>query len=283
MQVIKTKSGQELLLPKVDYIFKLIFGDSRNKGILISFLRAILDLSDDEYELELLDPHLKPELESDKLGILDVRLKTALGKVVDIEIQVAQVTNLFERISFYKSKMIIEQIGKHDWYDAIKKVICIVITDYSFIRSDDTGRYHHRFVFKDTDDGAVFGDVEEIHTLELPKLPEESDNSALWEWGQFIKAEDEEGLSMLARQNEAVEQAVEELYRLSADEEVRYRYEMREKAWRDAKAREDWVKKEAAKETMKKSFDWFLQLVEKGYTPEQMKEAIAAQQESAEL
>jgi predicted transposase/invertase (TIGR01784 family) len=166
-------------------------------------------------------------------------------------------------------------------------VICIVITDYSFIKSDDKGRYHHRFVFKDSDDGAVFGDVEEIHTLELPKLPEESDNSVLWEWGQFIKAEDEEGLSMLAGRNEVVEQAVDELYRLSADEEVRYRYEMREKAWRDAKAREDWVKKEGLKEgrkeATKENLDWFLQIVEKGYTPEQMKEMIAAQQKSAGL
>ena len=237
----------------------------------------------------MLDPHLKPELESDKLGILDVRLKTKSGKIIDIEIQVAQVTNLFERISFYKSKMIIEQIGKHDWYDAIKKVICIVITDYSFIKSDNKGKYHHRFVFKDSEDDAVFGDVEEIHTLELPKLPKESDNSVLWEWGQFIKAEDEEGLTMLAERHRAVGQAVDELYRLSADAEVRYQYEMREKAWRDAKAREAWVRtegreegrqegmKEGRKEGRKEGFDLVLQLVEKGYTPQQIKEAIAAQ------
>jgi predicted transposase/invertase (TIGR01784 family) len=299
MQVIKTKSGQELLLPKNDYIFKLIFGDSRNKKILISFLRAILDLPDDEYELELLDPYLKPELESDKLGILDVRLKTTSGKIVDIEIQVAQVANLFERISFYKSKMIIEQIGKHDWYDAIKKVICIVITDYNLIKSDKKSKYHHRFVFKDSEDNAVFGEVEEIHTLELPKLPEKPDNSILWEWGQFIKAQDEEGLAMLAERNRTVGQAVDELYRLSADEEVRYQYEMREKAWRDAKAREAWVEKEGREkgrqegrkegrqeglqEGREKSFDLVLQLVEKGYTPQQIKEAIAAQKSPAEL
>jgi predicted transposase/invertase (TIGR01784 family) len=143
--------------------------------------------------------------------------------------------------------------------------------------------------------------VEEIHTLELPKLPKESDNSILWEWGQFIRAENEEGLSMLAERNRAVGQAVDELYRVSADAEVRYQYEMREKAWRDAKAREAWVRtegreegrqegrkegmkegrqegrKEGKKEGREEGIDLVLQLVEKGYTPQQIKEAIAAQ------
>ncbi|GHU49393.1 hypothetical protein FACS1894200_07970 [Spirochaetia bacterium] len=51
--------------------------------------------------------------------------------------------------------------------------------------------------------------------------------------------------------NKALEQ---EVYRLRADEEVRYRYEIREKTWRGAKAREDWVEKESIKEAAKENW-----------------------------
>lgn len=36
---------KSLLLPKVDIIFKKIFGDIKNKSILISFLNAVLGIN----------------------------------------------------------------------------------------------------------------------------------------------------------------------------------------------------------------------------------------------
>jgi hypothetical protein len=52
--------------------------------------------------------------------------------------------------------------------------------------------------------------------------------------------------------------------------------------WRDAKARKAWVEKEGREKGREAGIDLVLQLAEKGYTPQQIKEAIAAQQESAE-
>ena len=48
MQIIKTADGREILPVKNDFLFKLIFGDERNKHILKAFLRAALDLPDTE-------------------------------------------------------------------------------------------------------------------------------------------------------------------------------------------------------------------------------------------
>jgi hypothetical protein len=42
---------------------------------------------------------------------------------------------------------------------------------------------------------------------------------------------------MLAAKNEIMETAVNELYRVSADSDVRRRYSLRERAWRDEQAR----------------------------------------------
>ena len=40
----------ELLSPKVDIIFKLLFGDERNKDLTINFISAVLGYKDGELE-----------------------------------------------------------------------------------------------------------------------------------------------------------------------------------------------------------------------------------------
>ena len=59
------------LLPvKSDFVFRLIFGDQRNVDILSAFLRAVLDIANDEYDhLTIVDPYLKKEFdEVHKIG-----------------------------------------------------------------------------------------------------------------------------------------------------------------------------------------------------------------------
>ena len=69
----------DVLPPTDDWIFKLPFGD---------LLKSFVELPDEEYDLIYLDPHLKRERKEDKLGILDVKVRTKTGKIVHIEIQV---------------------------------------------------------------------------------------------------------------------------------------------------------------------------------------------------
>jgi hypothetical protein len=72
----------EILLPRSDLVFKLIFGDTRNIDILVSFLQAVLDLPADEYgEISIIDPNLRQESEDDKLGILDKQFNKPLTRV----------------------------------------------------------------------------------------------------------------------------------------------------------------------------------------------------------
>ena len=69
----------EILPPTDDWIFKLLFGDERNKSMLINFLSSFVELPQEEYELTFLDTSLKPEADDDKLGIVDVKVKTKNG------------------------------------------------------------------------------------------------------------------------------------------------------------------------------------------------------------
>jgi hypothetical protein len=48
--------------------------------------------------LSIVDPHLKREDGDDELGVLDVKIHTTSGKIIDVEIQVAARTPMKEQI-----------------------------------------------------------------------------------------------------------------------------------------------------------------------------------------
>jgi predicted transposase/invertase (TIGR01784 family) len=223
--------SDNILPPTDDWIFKLLFGDERNKSMLADMLSSFLDLPE-KYEITILDTALKPETEEDKLGIVDVKLRIDDDNLIDIEIQVHPVKNIGRRLSFYKSKMIVEQIGKREMYDVIQKVICVCITDYELFPG--IGGYLNRFRFYNPENGLCFEDIpEEVCTLELPKVPALADGTKSWAWMQFLRAKQKEEFEMIAEQNAEIRKAVDTLYEISADDEVRAQYEMRLKAWRD--------------------------------------------------
>jgi predicted transposase/invertase (TIGR01784 family) len=224
--------NDEILPPIDDWVFKLLFGDQRNKSVLVALLKSFLGLPEEEYDLIFPDTHLKPEVEDDKLGIVDVKVKTKSGKIIDIEIQIGPVKNIGKRLSFYKSKLIVEQIGKHELYSVIQKVICVCITNYRLF--PETTEYLNGFRFYNPKNHLTFEDIpEEVYTIELPKVPAETDGTALWDWVQFLRAERKEEFEIVAEKNAEIRKAVNTLYELSADEKVRAEYEMRQKAWRD--------------------------------------------------
>ena len=225
----------KILKPINDLIFKLIFGDDRNIDILASFLRSVLYLPEDEYShLTIVDPHSRIEKADDKTVVLDVKLHTKSGKIIDIEVQVSDTPQMKDRIVVYTAKMLTEQLGKGDNYK-VKKVISIVITNYKLIAENET--YHNVYHLYDKNTGSKFTDVLEINTLELPKIPQESDNTELWDWLKFLKAEREEEFEVLAQKNPGIHKAFGVLKELSQDEKTRLLYEAREKALWDERAR----------------------------------------------
>jgi predicted transposase/invertase (TIGR01784 family) len=235
--------NKNILPVKSDVIFRLFFADERNVEFLVSFLKSAIDLPEDDYgEIEIVDPHLLREYPADKLGIIDVKLKTKSRKIVHIEIQLAVTPELKNRIVFYDAKLVTEQIGSGDDYAAVKRVISIVVTDEELIAASP--HYHHRFTLYDRDAGVEFTDLLEVHSLELPKLPRDADGTPLYDWARFIAAETEEELDMLAERNQTISRAVVKLRELSADELARDLYERREKQRRDENMRERWAVKQ---------------------------------------
>jgi predicted transposase/invertase (TIGR01784 family) len=227
---------RKILPPKSDVVFKMLFGDERNKDILIDFLKSILSLSEDEYEhITIADPHLKRERKKDKLGIVDVKLTSKSGKIIHIEIQVLEQDEIPERVTYYNAKMLAAQLKSGEEFDTLQKTISILITDFEII--EDRQKYHYTFELIDKTTGAKFTDLIEIHTLELQKTPKETDNTTKYDWLRFLKAESEEEFNMIADRSPAIHKAVVEIKRLSQSERAQLIYEDREKAIHDHNSR----------------------------------------------
>ena len=217
------------LSPTNDFVFKKVFGEKM--GVLADFLQAVLDLPPEEYlGLSVVDPKLSRNFFGDKLGILDVKINTRTGKIIDVEVQVKPQDFIWKRMLFYTAKMVVAQAKSGYDYDIINRAISILIADFVIVKVNEA--YHNRFRLHDKNTGACYPDSIEINFLELPKLPE-ADETRLGNWLRFFRARTKEDFMSVAETSPAIKEAWGVIQYLSGDERARAEAEAREKARMD--------------------------------------------------
>lgn len=249
-----TINDEFIMSPKNDFTFKLLFGDEKNKDLLIAFLNAVLEKPHDELEdIELINTELLREFAEDRKGILDVRAKTKKGEHIDIEIQVLYTEYMAERTLFYWSKMYNGQIKSGDTYDKLKKCITINVVDFECL---PINKVHSSFHIAEDETGEKLTDVLEIHYLELPKLfnsnIKKDENEEIIQWMMFLEATNKEGFEMLAKKNEKIKKAYSILEVISKDDTARAAYEAREAELHDQMTRLKSAREEGLKEGIEK-------------------------------
>ena len=220
-----------LMKPKIDFAFKEIMMDEKAR---IGFLSAVLKIKPEEIkETQILNTNLRKEHDDDKQGILDVRLLMNNDAEIDIEIQLSELKVWADRSLFYLAKMFTDQIKPGESYRVFKKCVSISILNFTlFPREAD---FYSCFHMREDARNFLYTDKMEFHVIELPKLPEELQESSsdLELWAKFIDAERKEVFDMLADKNPYIESAYQKLQIISQDKEKRLEYEAREKAIRD--------------------------------------------------
>lgn len=218
-----------LMLPSVDFCFQELMED---KEILRGFCGSILRVPPEEIEeIELLPKQLRKKYKEEKYGILDVHIRLNNGERMNIEMQSTSYDYWQERSLFYLSKMYTEQIKQGEDYESLKKCIHVGILNFNLFRHD---RYYSRFHIWEDTRREMYTDKFEIHILELTKLAQyEYPQTELLRWAQFFGAKNREEMQMLAEQDKYIDKAYRRLEEMSADEQKRWEYEMRQKAIRD--------------------------------------------------
>ena len=224
-----------LMSPKVDFVFKLIFGDENNKDLLIAFLSAVLGVPSEEFEgIEIINSELLREFAEDRKGILDVRAKTKQGKQIDIEIQILPTEFMPERTMFYWSKMYTSQVKQGDTYSKLKKCITINIVDF---KCTPLQKLYSSYHLTEDETGYRLTDILEVHFLEIVKLANSAiprdENDRIVEWMEFLDAKSKGVIEMLAEKNKDIKKAYDLLQIISKDEKARILYDAREAELRD--------------------------------------------------
>ena len=225
-----TNSDNFIMLPTVDFCFKELM---QNPKVRKGFIAAILGkVPETIRQTTLIPTELQKESEEDKLGILDVLVELENRTKMNMEMQVSYFECWTNRVLFYIGKIYTGQIKEGDDYDKLQKCIHVSILDFIHFPQDE--KCCRKIVFCDAKTGEQYTDLMELHILELKKLPPEDQNEGgIIRWMRFLGGKNRKEFEDMAKKDEYIEEAYNELKKLSLDDQKRLEYELRQKAVRD--------------------------------------------------
>ena len=159
--------------PKVDVLFKKIFGE--NKELVISFLNSLLPLKEGQeiLTIEYLSPEQVPTTPLGKNSIVDVKCVDNFGRSFIVEMQ-SEWSNVFrKRLLVNGSKAVIRQLDKKSKKDKavkfqeLKPVYVLAIVNGTFSQGKDW--YHHLKIMDSKNPDVVIDGLDFV-LVELPNF-----------------------------------------------------------------------------------------------------------------
>ena len=247
---------EAILDPKVDFIFKNLFGIKARKRTLISLLNAIISPYEgrDIVDAQIDNSVIRKEHLEDKYSILDIKATLDDDSRVNIEMQMTEPGHMTKRLLYYLSRLYTEQLSSGGEYKELRKTIVIGILNYSMLKND---RYISRFLLKEGETNEPLTDLLQVYLIELKKLDKgiAEIESPLEGWMEFLKEPKEEVVKMLSKQVPEIGEAYEVLKVVSRGKKTRHDYEIREKALKDRASSESWNREKGIEQGIEKGFE----------------------------
>ena len=124
------KPTQVYLDPLSDYGFKRLFGEERNKALMIDFLNALLPLKEPIQSLTFINVELQGRSELERKAVVDVLCKLEDEQEVLVELQCEEQAHFLSRSLFYASQILQTQGKKGVWNYQLKGLYCICLLDF---------------------------------------------------------------------------------------------------------------------------------------------------------
>ena len=126
--------------PKVDFVFKKLFGTEENKELLIDFVNSIVSEEDRVQDLILRNPYNPKNFAKDKLSILDIKAQDEKGRWYNIEMQMIDQTYYAQRALYYWARLYTGQLTAGINYDGLNKTIGINVLNFNCLEEKE---YHN--------------------------------------------------------------------------------------------------------------------------------------------
>ena len=160
----------EPLDPKVDVVFKALFGQPGNMDLVADLLNGLLELPQSEriVSVELLPSLGEVEATDEKLTILDLYVEDARGRRYAVEMQCRNHKAFAERMLYYAARRYTRRLHSAEAYSALRPLVLVVITD--FVLFPQLEGWRERFELRGRGSGVVFSPHLAIVLVELPKF-----------------------------------------------------------------------------------------------------------------
>jgi len=222
--------------PKIDLVFKKIFGTDENKDLLKSLINSVLPENQKITTLTIKNPYNEIDFVGDRLSIVDIKATDEKEQWYNIEIQMREQGFFGRRSLYYWSELYSGQLFETDNFEKLHKTIMIHLLDFVYFKDD---RYVRRCCVKDFDTNVIYPqlDYEDIYFVELKKFDNELIHikNTLDRWITFLNKATELDKDKLPQElNEPeIRKAVDTVERMSLTKKERDYYEGRKKIIRD--------------------------------------------------
>ena len=220
----------KLFSPKVDYVFKKIFGSEAHPQVLISFLNACFKGEVTIKSVKIQNTEMTKEFIENSFSRLDILATTNLDEVINIEMQRVDENNMVKRSLYYWSKVYTNAYNGKSKYEDLPRTICINVLDFDLL---DEESHHNVYGLYNKQNKHLLIDTLELHFIELQKLSAQYNEDNLSQWLNFIIDPDSETSLAAELKNPIIHEARTELTRISRDPKEAEIYRQRENALSD--------------------------------------------------
>jgi predicted transposase/invertase (TIGR01784 family) len=262
--------------PKIDLVFKKLFGSEENKDILMSLINAVLPEHQQVTDIKLKNPYNISDYAEGKLSILDIKAEDQEGNLYDIEMQIKGTTFYGRRTLYYWAKIFGTQLDyqteedlakkekKGRSYTDLNKCIVISLMDFEFFKDE---RYHRCFVLKDRETDETHTDLDylDLYFVELEKFEKrhQAVKTILDRWIKFLNNAyiyNRENLPQELAEVEPIRKANERLTVMYLTEKEKQYYDAQQKRYLDEVSRIQEEVEKAVKESQIEIAKNFIQL-----------------------
>lgn len=186
MKVLKRIPLDRLMDLKVDFSFKQLFGNEKNKAITVVFLNAVLQRTGRERIKDILffNTEAGGEYEEDKQSRLDLLVVTNAEEWINVEIQFTNKYDMINRSIYYWAGVYRLQMKPRMGYKELHSVIAINILNFSIF--DQTERFHTTYHLYEDEENFKLTDTMEFHFIEMSKLIHDWKAEKLNPWDDLL-------------------------------------------------------------------------------------------------
>ena len=185
-RLLKRIPLKELMDLKVDYAFKQLFGNEKNKDITVVFLNAILQKTGRNRIKDISFANIEAggEYVDDKQSRLDLLVTTEIGEKINVEIQFTNKFDMVKRSIYYWAGTYRHPLQKGMSYKELRPVIAINIMNFNLF--DQTERFHTMYhLYEDVEKFKLTNEME-LHFIEMPKLIKDWKEEKLDPWDDIL-------------------------------------------------------------------------------------------------